>query len=229
MNDNHIPLKRKTQPILNAPPVVSYIIVGCVFMFMAIRFLPQDIAAFIFLKLAYIPARFTEAGAASIDPLATALSPLGYTLLHNDWMHLLVNMGMFLAFGSAIARRLDVPAFIFLYCLGALGGVVISTFFDPTSIIPMIGASAAISAMLGALSVLSFIPRVGETPPRPFHHKQTAITFIVIWLVMNIITGLLPSTLFNDVGRIAWEAHIGGFIAGAVAIRFLLPKLVEDE
>lgn len=228
MNDNIPPRPIKAQPIFNAPPVVSVIIVACVAVFLAIRFLPQDIAAFLFLKLAFIPARFTEAGAMSLDPIATVLSPIGYTFLHSDWTHLLVNMGMFLAFGSAIARRLDTAHFLFLYFLGALGGVAVSTLFDPQSLAPMVGASAAISAMVGAISVLSFVPRLGESPPRPFHHKQTAVTFIVIWFVMNFVIGVLPGVLFGVAGRIAWEAHIGGFIAGAISIRFLLPKIIED-
>ena len=227
MDNAHLPPHQKAQPIFNAPPMVSAIIVACILMFLATRYLSQDIAATLFLKLAFIPARFTEPGIASIDPIATALSPLGYTLLHSGWMHLLVNMGMFLAFGSAIARRLSPANFMFLYCLGALGGVAISTFVDPTSIVPMVGASAAISAMVGALSVLSFVPRQGEIPPRPFNHKQTAVTFIVVWLVMNIVTGILPGILFDSPGRIAWEAHIGGFIAGAIAIRFLLPNTLK--
>ena len=130
-------------------------------------------------------------------------------------------MGWLLAFGSAVARRMSPIWFLLFYALGALSGSLTMLAVYGASGGPIIGASAAVAAVSGALVSVSLWPKPNRPPPpRPFHIRSTAIGFVAIYLVMNILFGAVPSEVFNTTGRIAWEAHLGGFGVGILLMPF---------
>lgn len=210
----------QSEPILNAPRTVSSLVGLIVLVHIGLYFLPDNYLGLILIKLAYIPARFTHTEALFVDPIATVVSPIGYTLLHGGWMHLLVNCGMLLAFGSALARVVGDGYFYFVFCLGALAGAATMTAVDPQSVSPVIGASAAVSALLGAVAGLALKYKL--THSGFFINQRRTITFILFWLLINVVFGLVPGEYFGVNGRIAWEAHLGGFFVGLI-LPFIVP------
>jgi len=88
------------QPILNIPSPVGSLIGFTILVHVALTFLSGGAARLIINKLIFYPAWVMSDGAFSSDPIAFLLAPIGYVLLHADWMHLLMNMAWLLAFGS---------------------------------------------------------------------------------------------------------------------------------
>jgi rhomboid family protein len=137
--------------------------------------------------------------------------------LHGDWLHLIFNMLFLWVFGNNIEDRLGRIRFLpfFLLC-GALAGIAQSA-IDPDSPVPLIGASGAISGVLGAYLVL--YPRVGVwTVVLPLFFlpfRLPAWVWLAIYLVLQVI--YLGDSAGG--GDVAYLAHIGGFAAGAALIK----------
>jgi len=209
------------QPILNIPSPVGSLIGFTILVHVALTFLSGGAARLIINKLIFYPAWVMSDGAFSSDPIAFLLAPIGYVLLHADWMHLLMNMAWLLAFGSAVARRMSPGWFLGFYGVGALAGSMTMLLIHGSNGAPIIGASAAIAAVSGALVSISLWPQPDRPPPpRPFHLRSTALAFVLIYLVMNIAFGVIPPEVMNTPGRVAWEAHLGGFAVGILIMPY---------
>lgn len=194
-----------TAPLIDAPAAVLWVLAATAAVSVAALLLPT-LAVELYEVLAFIPARFTLAEARWLSPAATLLSPLGYTLLHGGWLHLLLNLGMLLGLGSAMTRRLGTEVFLAAWSAGALGGALASIAVSPHSTTPMIGASAAISAMLGALVVLAWRRSTAlGTAETTARSRRGVYGFVLVWLAINALSGLIA---FFDGARIAWEAHV---------------------
>jgi len=210
------------QPILNAPTPVTWLVGLCVGLHLVRFVLPGNLEALLVLEMAFIPARFGVPGLWRTDVLGTVISPIAYTFLHGGWLHLLINMAMLLAFGAAVGRRMNTVRFLLLYFLGGIAGAGATLIFDPGARIPVLGASAAISALVGAVAAMALSPH--RTAPRPFHDRRTAWSFVLMWVGLNLVFGLIPGEAFGVSGRIAWEAHLGGFVAGMILLPLLEPR-----
>lgn len=218
------------QPILNAPRVVTWL-VGVTIAAHALRVLatsgwlpPQDMVARGFFLLAFIPARYTAPASYEPELAAMLISPVSHALLHGGWLHLFVNMGFLLAFGSAVARRMGVAPFLGLYALAAAVGAFTFAAGSPYEITPLVGASGAVFGLLGAILRIALLPpRGGRPAPFPFNQRRTALAFAGAYAVINLFMGLAPR-LFGAEGAIAWEAHLGGFAAG-----FLLMPVLDGR
>ena len=178
------------------------------------------------LAMAFIPARFSgeELPGGEVAELTSFLS---HALLHGDFTHLAVNCGWLLAFGSIIARRIDAIRFILLLALSAVAGAMLFLVLNWGLLQPMVGASGAISGMMGAAIRFMFQPRVPkwrgqERQPVPLMtlpqlaRDPRSRMMIGSWLALNLVFGLFLGKLFTT-GGIAWEAHLGGFFAGLLA------------
>ncbi|MDJ0684580.1 MAG: rhomboid family intramembrane serine protease [Alphaproteobacteria bacterium] len=212
------------QPLLNAPGVIRWILYVTIAMHVLRQLLSMRADGWIVLKLAYIPARYTTPGGLDYDLWATILSPVGYALLHANLLHLFVNMAFLLAFGSVIARRMTPKGFLVFYALGAVAGALGYHLTDPQSVGPLIGASGAVSAMVGAVAITSFFRFGGAPPPGPLANPRTARFFVLTWLVITVLFGVIPGELLGVEGQIAWQAHLGGFLAGVVLSPFFFRK-----
>jgi membrane associated rhomboid family serine protease len=216
----------KRQPILNAPKIVTWI-VGITVAAHVLRMvsiggwlLPEELMARVFFTLAFIPARYTAASAWEHELAAILISPVGHTLIHGGWVHLLTNMGFLLAFGTPVARRMGRLSFLALYALCAIAGVALFTLISPYDITPLVGASGAVFGLLGAIMRIALYPPAGVPPaPYPFNNRRTAFIFAGIYLAINLLMGFAPR-LFAMEGSIAWEAHLGGFVAGFLLMPF---------
>lgn len=143
--------------------------------------------------------------------------------LHGGWLHLIGNMLFLWVFGNNIEDRLGRLRFLPFYLMcGALAGLA-QVVSDPDSVIPLIGASGAISGVLGAYLVL--YPRVGVwTVVLPFFFlpfKIPAWMWLIIYFALQFVYlgQLATAGVGGDEGGVAYFAHIGGFVAGAALVR----------
>lgn len=204
-------------PILNAPVAVRWLVSITVVAHLVRVLATEKLDNTILEVFGFMPARFGLDGAGSIGFDGLLVMAVGHMFLHADWMHLVLNMAFLLAFGSAVGRRMGAIQFLLLYLLCGLAAAFFWAWLYPPQVALLLGASGAISGMVGAAA------RVSIWPPHsgsalPFWRRSTVISFVVIWLALNIGFGIFPIFLSGDYGGVAWEAHLGGFIAGFLLI-----------
>jgi membrane associated rhomboid family serine protease len=220
------PAAPRREPVFNLPASVLAVIALCVAVHLVRVYMlsaGQDLALLI--RAAFIPIRYS--GRFHLDVWAFT-SPFTYTFLHGGFAHLAVNAIWLAAFGSPLANRLGAPRFLAFF---ALTGVAAAFFFwaiHPLTQAPLVGASGAISGMMGAAARFAFrIDRASGRAafggdPLPFGavlRSRTAVTFLAVWMIVNLVTGVVGFVPGSD-DQIAWEAHIGGLLAGFFGLRF---------
>ena len=174
----------------------------------------QDRASII---LGVIPARLS--GFIDIHPAVPAwLTPLSSTLAHGGAVHLALNMLMLVWCGTKVERILGAGPLVFLYIVGAFTAAVAQWIASPMSPTPMIGASGAISAVIGAFA-LSFGEQKRLVSSPGLNRALNSLWLLAAWVVLQMMTGLLAGTQGY---LLATPAHIGGFVAGLLLQRPLL-------
>ncbi len=159
------------------------------------------------------------------------LFPVRFTVftsmfLHGGWMHLVGNMLYLWIFGDNIEDRLGHLRFIVFYFLAGVIGSLVQIMISPLSTIPQIGASGAISGILGAYILL--FPKAKVLTLVPLFYfiriiRLPAYFILGFWIVLQIINGFV-SLSYTAQGGVAFFAHIGGFIAGLIFIKPFLIK-----
>jgi membrane associated rhomboid family serine protease len=146
-----------------------------------------------------------------------------HIFLHGNLPHLLVNTAWFLAFATPVARRIGALRCLVLFFLCGIGGALL---FAAVNQAPMVGASGAISGLMGAAVRFLFLPMndgdagalAGATRPPlvPLSQALTdrrILTAVIGWTAFNVLAAWGAEALLDDM-RIAWEAHLGGFFTG---------------
>lgn len=252
-------------PVFNLPGIVTVSIAILAAVHLVRTVLPDGIDLSVLLNLAFIPARWTAAfdpssaaeivraageGAGSpelasarrefarylvADPSLMPWTGASYALLHGSWTHLIFNAVWLAAFGAPVARRYGALRYGLLALAGIVAGALVHLLLDPRSVMPLVGASAGISALMAAAARFVFQPpppfaagAPWQLPPRPplqtlpeLMRNRTAVLFLGIWFATNLLFGVLALPLNGGEGPIAWDAHLGGFAAGF----FLLPLM----
>lgn len=172
----------------------------------------------------FIPLRLTDFGSPSDHLFAVPAwaTPLTATLIHGGWAHIGLNLIMLVYCGQFTERAIGAGGIVILYLVGAYAAAVGHWAMDPRSIAPMVGASGAISAIVGAYALLygqRQAKAIGPVPAGVVHVAWLAAAWIGIQLLMGI-AGFGASV--GATGPIAIGAHIGGFLAGLVLARPLL-------
>jgi membrane associated rhomboid family serine protease len=167
--------------------------------------------------LGVIPSRLS--GLIEISPAVPAwLTPLTSTLVHGGALHLGLNILMLVWCGTKVERILGAGSLVFLYVIGAYTAAIAQWLVDPLSPTPMIGASGAISAVIGAFA-LSFGQQKRIVSSPGLNRSLNALWLLAAWILLQVMTGLLAGT---QGFMLATPAHIGGFIAGLLLQRPLL-------
>jgi membrane associated rhomboid family serine protease len=169
------------------------------------------------LGLGFIPARLSGADV----PWATApvlLTPLTATLVHGGMLHLLFNMLVFVWCGLQVERVLGKTGIIVLYLVGAYAAAAAQHAVDTMATVPMIGASGAVSAVIGAFSLSFGRPKMITRSMR-LNRWINAIWLMAAWVVLQLMMGWLAG---SQGVMVATPAHIGGFLAGLLLQRPLL-------
>ena len=154
---------------------------------------------------------------ATIPAWATIFTSM---FMHGGWMHLIGNMLYLFIFGNNIEDAMGHTKFILFYLLCGIAAALAQALPDPQSTIPMIGASGAISGVLGGYLMLYPNARVLVAIPFGFFIHTTRIPaywVLLFWFVMQLISSAFSG---DQQGGVAFGAHIGGFIAGMVLIPF---------
>jgi membrane associated rhomboid family serine protease len=147
-----------------------------------------------------------------------------HMFLHGSWLHIIGNMWFLWVFGDNVEDRLGKFKYLLFYVLSGLGAAVIQSlvsFLTGAVHVPMVGASGAISGVLGAYLYLFPHARILALVPVFFFMtfmELPAVFFIGMWVFIQIINGLITLP-FAGMGGVAWFAHIGGFFVGYKLVR----------
>ncbi len=220
--------QRAREPLFNLPRVVTTLILLMAAVHLVrTQFLNAEQDFSVLVHAAFIPIFYS--GAFNFD-VWSFTAPFTYTLLHGDWLHFGVNAVWLAAFGSPLANRLGWPRFLAFWAAAGLAAVALHFAIYPSSEAPLIGASGAISGMMGAAARFGFRTERTEkgavfsgpplTVPESLRSRGVLV-FLVIWMTVNALTGL-AGAVPGVSGQIAWEAHVGGFVAGFLGIGLFL-------
>jgi membrane associated rhomboid family serine protease len=142
--------------------------------------------------------------------------------MHGSIVHLLGNMLFLWIFGNNIEDYLGKKNFVIFYLFCGITAALTQIFFNPDSIVPMVGASGAIAGVLGAYLLL--YPRAKVTTVIIFGFfirliKIPAVVVLSFWIVYQFLYGISSLAVRTGEGGVAWFAHIGGFICGIIIIK----------
>jgi membrane associated rhomboid family serine protease len=232
----------KREPLFNVPPVVVAVLAALALIHVARTLLLGDRQDIEFLlTFAFIPARYDTSALGGVLPGgfgAELWTFVSYALIHADWTHYGVNAVWLLPFGSAVARRFGAVRFLLFFAVTAAAGAAMHLVTHAGEQFPMIGASAAISGTMAAAMRFAFqrggplgfwrdgdaaAYRVSAIPLTSVLSDPRVLAFLAVWFGINILFGLgsLPITGSDQV--VAWQAHIGGFLAGLLLFSWFDP------
>ena len=141
--------------------------------------------------------------------------------LHGSWFHLLGNMWFLYLFGNNVEDSMGHLRFLAFYLLTGVTAALAQVMLDPSAATPMVGASGAISGVMGGYLVLYPRVRVFTFVPIGFFLMSIALpawTMLIYWLVLQVLGGA-TALAGAKAGGVAFAAHVGGFIAGAVLVK----------
>lgn len=164
----------------------------------------------LFNRFGIVPSLYTTQSYASA---ADALTPLfAHVFLHYGALHLLMNGLAYMQAAPFVAMKLGAPRFLLVFFLSALGGALAFIAINPSSQTGAVGASGAVCGLFGA-----YFLAVRPTPRAAFADPQVRGAMLSFIGINVVLMALLPLP-------IAWEAHLGGFLAGALAYSLLAPR-----
>jgi len=163
-----------------------------------------------------------------VDPEPSPITLLTHMFLHGGWMHLIGNMWFLWIFGNNVEDSMGHVRFAVFYLLCGLAAAALQVWSRPDSIVPMVGASGAIGGVMGAYVVLYPRVRVHMLVVLGFYVTTVAVPAMLMlgyWFLIQLIGG--ATAIGDEGGGVAFWAHVGGFVAGALLIfAFRDPKLV---
>ncbi|MCK6417618.1 MAG: rhomboid family intramembrane serine protease [Alphaproteobacteria bacterium] len=204
-----VPSSVSQGPLFNfhrIPPFVRSLLSAILLINIPLLALADENAIFwTFYHFGFIPGAYTG----SLDPqwpwFSFAFAPFTHMVLHGSWLHLIINTVMALAFGTLVERSWGSYRAALMFVLSGLAGVVLFALLNPDSTMPLIGASGGLSGWFGASLVLLHAQgRLGSW------RSDSPWPIILFW------AGLMTVVAFLSGELIAWQAHLGGFFAGAL-------------
>ncbi len=219
---------RDDNPTIRPPIVTVSIIAACAFVFLYQLTLPELASDRFIFRFGMTPALLLDDAIGGknigIPPWATIFTSM---FLHGGLMHIAGNMLFLWIFGNNVEDSLGHLRFVVFYLLTGVAAALAQAAIDPHSTIPMVGASGAISGVLGAYLVLHPNARVTMlfwvfVFVRTF--EQPAYVVLGLWIAFQVLSALMADP--NEAG-VAFMAHVGGFIAGVALIFLFRPRAVR--
>ncbi|MCK0209573.1 rhomboid family intramembrane serine protease [Starkeya koreensis] len=223
---------QRREPILNVPPVITVLAAVMLAIQLIRDWVDPDTGVEILALFAFIPARFDPSVLAEgVLPGGTAADIwtfVTYAFLHGGWSHVGLNLLWMLAFGTPVARRFGALRFLAFFAVTAAAGAGLHLLTHEGELVPMIGASAAVSGCMAAALRFMFAhegyamwrpdmaDEVAHFPAPPLLavlRDRRVIGFVAVWFAINIAFGIGAPAGIVD-GSVAWQAHIGGFLVG---------------
>ncbi len=240
---------KPSEPIFNIPPIVLAT-VGVLVLVHAFRMVVLSSAADDqFVKtFAFIPARYGAASGTFPGGFGADLwTFFTYAFLHADLLHIGLNLAWLIPFGTALARRFGPWRYVLFMLVTSAAGAFAQLISTPQEVAPMIGASAAISGAMAA--AMRFIFQQGgpletwrdgagegeayKVPAVPLlatFRDPRFLLFLGVWMGLNALFGIGVVSFGGEPGQqIAWQAHIGGFLAGLLLFTAFDPAAPRGE
>jgi membrane associated rhomboid family serine protease len=232
------------EPIFNVPGVVLWLLAAFFAVHVVRWALPDEQNAWLTTALAFIPARV--GGVAADLPggrVAVVTSFVTHQFVHGDVAHLLINSAWLLAFGTPVARRTDAVRFLAFFLLTGIAGALLYLAVNGSIPILVVGASGAISGLMGAAFRFLFnsaedggglaLAGARSMPLMPLAETlrdRRILIAVAGWTVLNVLLAWGAVGLTEAAAGIAWEAHLGGFYAGLLLYGFFdRPTAIEDD
>ena len=215
------------EPVFFLPRIITLAALICAGLYVFEEYVLSDAqAANLIWGMAFVPARMAELSfSALFEFVRTAVTS---SLMHADFAHLAVNMVWLAAFGAPLAQRIGPARFAAFWLLTAFCAALLHFLTHTGDPSPMVGASGVVSGAMGAAARFGFAAS-GRRGPRAFTgapltmgeavRNKSVISFIAVWAVINFVSGAGVLDLGQGGASIAWEAHVGGFLAGFFGLR----------
>ncbi len=236
----------RRERMLNVPAIVVLLVaaLGLIHALLMLALTAEQITE-VLLLFAFIPARY------DVGVLPDVVWPGGwpadiwtfvsYAFIHGDISHLVFNVIWLLAFGSPVARRFGASRFMAFMAASAAAGAAVHLMTHFGELLPMVGASAAISGAMAAAMRFAFqrgsslglwrdreqADRVPAAPLTTSLRDPRVLAFLAVWFGVNLLFGLGLASMPGIQNGIAWQAHIGGFLAGLLAFNAFDPVRVS--
>ena len=155
----------------------------------------------------------------------TWLNVITSMFMHGGWFHLISNMWFLAVFGDDVEDVMGIVKFVVFYIVCGVSAAAAQMYMNPQSVIPMVGASGAISGVMGAYAILfPFVP-VHVLVFFGFFFTRIVVPAIIMlgyWFLLQFLGGYMSSGVSS--GGVAFWAHAGGFIAGVILCLFFMDK-----
>ncbi|WP_282460430.1 rhomboid family intramembrane serine protease [Bartonella henselae] len=217
--------KQPRESFLNIPLTIVILIALCFCIYCVTQYFFSDELYIESLEFfSFTPVLFKAA------PLAFAHTIMSYSFMHGSFEHTTINMAWLLVFGSPLVRHFGSLRFLVFLVLTAAISALTYFAFHQNSIASLVGASGAVSGMMGAIARYGFSPvyfGISTQNGRFFGPlwsikktlcSKTVLVYVGVWLIINFIIGISSSLFERDDISIAWEAHIGGLVSGFLLV-----------
>jgi len=201
------PYRSGREPVFNLPPGTLWLALAMVAVFGLENLLDGPAWGRLMNGFAFVSTTFWPPGAET-PTLQGVVTLVTYAFLHADFMHLALNLGFLLAFGSFVERHLGLARYLMLFVLTAALGALAEYAFRGSEPIALIGASGAVYGMTGA--ALRYMFAGGGAAAR-----RGALVFVGVFMGLNLLLGVTGLGDFLAGASIGWKAHAAGFVAGA--------------
>ena len=213
-----IPL-RDDNPVRGIPVLTIGLMLASMAVYLWQLSLPPESVQTAITMLGFMPVRLfgdpTIEGGPWVSPIGSIFTAM---FLHGDFWHLAGNMLFLWIFGDNVEDRMGRLRFVVFYLICGAIAALSQALLDMRSTVPMIGASGAVSGVLGAYVVL--YPRANVLVAAPFILLRVpAFIVLGLWFVGQVVSSLAAE---DGAGGVAFLAHVGGFVAGAILIRWFL-------
>jgi membrane associated rhomboid family serine protease len=204
------------------------ILVNCI-VFLCELLMPEYTLERFFYLFGVVPARYTHPlWAAWVGfPVDDYWPFLTSMFLHSGWLHIIGNMWTLWIFGDNVEDRMGPIRFLFFYLLCGIAAGIVHSFTNPDSTVPAVGASGAIAGVLGAYFFLFPFARIVVLIPVfifPFFFEMPAVIYLGFWILTQVFSGTLALATPQQVGGVAWWAHVGGFTTGIILHFFFVKR-----
>jgi len=206
----------RRQPFLNAPAVVLWLIGALFLVHVAMTLAPAKMADELLTRFAFTPASYARGG----DLFWLAVPWVSHMALHGSFLHVGMNCLWLLACGPIVARRYGGGLFLLFFLLCGIAGAATYLALNWASPDPVIGASGAISGLMAAAVRMLRWPNADPLRPLAPILSRPILFFSAVWLATNYFFGMTGLGTGGDI-RIAWQAHLGGYLFGLFAIAVL--------
>jgi membrane associated rhomboid family serine protease len=222
--------------LINLPPVVLIVIGVLIAVHFVLQFANQPWQSWVQFAFAFIPARFGPGPFPQL-PGSAYWSMFTYAFLHADWFHVATNSVWLAIFSKPVATWMGTARYLAILVISIIAGAVAGLVVHWGQFVIMVGASAGVSGVLAAAIPIMYGGDSGQPnqptgilshfrplSPMQFLTNRRALIFTFIWLGATMITATsqyMTGTAFLEERVVAWEAHLGGFIAGLISFYLL--------